>query len=332
MKSIEEVFESFKSKTVLVIGDVMIDSYVFGGTQKISSEAPVPIISVDKREKRLGGAANVALNIQALGATPILCSVVGDDPDGETFERLLEYQGMPNKGIIRSQNRITTNKLRILSGSQQLLRIDSEDTHPLVDLDKKSLLNHIVNLSRECDLIIFEDYDQGTVHADIISETIKVARDRNIPIAVDPKRQNFLSYEGVTLFKPRLTELESKNDKNLDFRLPSNLKKAVDKLNKEIKAENYIISLDEGDIFYQSKESEGVYPTRLKGVSDMSGVGNAIISISGLGLAAGLKLEAIAELANISASIVARYPGVAPIEKPDLLKEALKSKILPKYL
>ena len=146
MKSIEEIFESFKDKTVLVVGDVMIDYYMHGQVSRISPEAPVPVLKLDKEEKRLGGAANVAMNIRALGATPILCSVVGDDLDGAAFEQLLEYEKMPNKGIIRSQNRVTTTKLRVMSGLQHLLRVDNEDVHPLVDLDQKSLLHHIKNL------------------------------------------------------------------------------------------------------------------------------------------------------------------------------------------
>lgn len=332
MSSVKEIFDSFKHKTVLVIGDVMIDSYVYGGPQKISTDAPVPIVNVNKREKRLGGAANVALNIQALGATPILCSVVGDDPDGETFERLLEYQGLPNKGIIRSQNRITTNKLRILSGNQQLLRVDSEDAHPLVDLDRKSLLHHIDNLSRECDLIIFEDYDKGTIHAEIISETIRIAQSRNIPVAADPKQKNFLSYEGVNLFKPSLSELDSLNKEKVDLRLPSNLNSIINKLNEKLKASNYIISLEEGDIYYYSEDTNGVYHTHQKGITDMSGVGNAIISLAGLGLTIGLKTEAIAELSNIGASLVASQSGVVPVSKEELIKAAGKSQILAKYL
>lgn len=332
MSALKEIFDSFKNKTVLVIGDVMIDSYVYGGPQKISTDAPVPIVNATKREKRLGGAANVALNIQALGATPILCSVVGDDLDGETFERLLEYQGMPNKGIIRSQNRVTTNKLRILSGHQQLLRVDSEDDHPLVDLDRKSLLHHIDNLSKECDLIIFEDYDKGTIHSEVISETIRIAKDRKIPVAADPKQQNFLSYQGVDLFKPTLAELESINEDGVDLRLPSNLNKVMGKLNDKIKADRYVLSLHDGDIFYYAGESNGILKTNHKGISDMSGVGNSIISIAGLCMTLGLSPEIIAEMSNIGASIVAGHSGVVPIEKEQLFKAAEKSQILAKYL
>jgi len=329
--SIKEIFDSLSRKTVLVIGDVMIDSYLFAG-QKNKEEAPFPILNVNKKEKRLGGAANVALNIQALGATPILCSVVGDDHDGQTFERLLDYQGMPNKGIIRSQNRRTTNKLRILSGSQQVIRVDSEDVHPLIDLDRKALLHHIRDLIKECDLIIFEDYDKGTVHSEIIAETISLAKEKNIPVAVDPKQHNFLEYRNTSLFKPSLKELASVFDGEIDLSKKSNLKKAVDVLDKKVRAEKYIISMEGGDIYFQTNEFEEVYPTYHTGVSDMSGVGNTIISLAGLGLTLDISDEFMAELINIAAGIVAGSTGVVPINKDHLLKEAIKSQILAKYL
>jgi rfaE bifunctional protein kinase chain/domain len=159
--SLEQLFDTFKSKKVLVLGDVMLDAYIYGSVKRISPEAPVPVINVERREKRLGGAANVALNIQALGATPILCSVVGDDEDGAAFSELLRNRGITDKGIIRSQKRITTVKHRVLSGSQHLLRIDSEMDDALNSIDQKTLQEHISGLINECDLIIFEDYDKG---------------------------------------------------------------------------------------------------------------------------------------------------------------------------
>lgn len=332
MNSLKEIFEAFKDKTVLVIGDVMIDSYVYGNTQRISPEAPVPVLNVNRKEKRLGGAANVAMNIQALGATPILCSVVGDDKDGEIFERLLHYQGMPNKGIIRSQNRVTTSKLRVLSGSQHLLRIDTEDVHPLVDLDRKSLLHHIKDLCKESDLIIFEDYDKGTIHPEIIQETIKLAKAENIPVAVDPKHQNLFSYKGASLFKPSVKELEIINEKKIDIRLASSLKKVIDELHPKIEAENYLLTLQGEGIYYQSKGNSSIHKSHAREVSDISGVDDTVISIAGLCLTLGLPLEFIAELANIGGGIVSNYPGVVPIARDELLKQADGNQILKKYL
>lgn len=332
MNAIEDIFESFRDKTVLVIGDVMIDSYVHGNVKRISPEAPVPVLSVSKRDKRLGGAANVAMNIQALGATPILCSVVGDDPDGETFEHLLAYQKMPNKGIIRSQNRKTTVKHRILSGSQHLLRVDSEDVHQLIDLDRKSLLNHIKNLMNECDLIIFEDYDKGTIHPQIISETIELARKKNIPTAVDPKQQNFLNYKNATLFKPNLKELKMGLGVEFDPLQESELVANVSKLHDQIGAENYLITLSAQGVHYRSQSISGSLPAYVRSIADVSGAGDTVISIAGLALTLGLPLKFVAELANLGGGIVCEFPGVVPIDKDRLLSEAAKSTRLMNYL
>ena len=315
-KSIEEIFEAFQDKTVLVPGDVMIDSYVYGNVKRISPEAPVPVLNVSKREKRLGGAANVAMNIQGLGAKAILCSIVGDDKDGSTFEQLLADEKMSSKGIIKSQNRVTTIKHRILSGSQHLLRVDAEDTHSLNDLDRKSLLNHIENLIKECDLIIFEDYDKGTLDEKVIEETINLARNKNIPTAVDPKKRNFLSYKNASLFKPNLKEL--KEGLGIDF-------------NDQIQAENELVTLSEHGIYYQSKAERGRHPAHLRSISDVSGAGDTVISIAGLSLTLGLPLPFVAELSNLGGGIVCESPGVVPISKERLIKESQSNPILEKY-
>ena len=327
--TVEELFLAFEKKKVLVVGDVMIDAYIFGSTR---TSDPTPILNEKRREKRLGGAANVALNVKALGATPILCSLVGDDYDGKTFEKLLDEQGMPNKGIIRSQNRKTTKKLRVLSGANQVVQVDSEDIHPLIDLDRKSLLNHINDLSAEADLIIFEDYDKGTIHAEIISETISIAKRKGIPVAVDPKSKNFFLYEGVNLFKPRISELEKYVSRNLVAGNEDQLKESIENLHSKIKADNYLVSLDGGDIYYHSSKSSSIFSTHHRGIADMSGVGNAIISIAGLGLTLGLKEEAIAEISNIAAGIVAQYSGVVPLSKDQVLKAAAENQLLQKFL
>lgn len=332
LTSISEIFESFKGKTVLVLGDVMVDSYVHGNVKRISPEAPVPVLSVNKRERRLGGAANVAMNIQALGATPILCSIVGDDEAGTTFQQLLEYEKMSSKGIIKSQNRVTTIKHRILSGSQHLLRVDSEDTHALIDLDRKSLLQHIKNLIAECDLIIFEDYDKGTLDPVVISETIALAREKDIPTAVDPKKRNFLSYTNATLFKPNLKEL--KEGLGIDFNVENQeeLEGAVKELNDHIKADNELVTLSEHGVFYQSNSEKGRHGAHLRSIADVSGAGDTVISIAGLALTLGLPLAFIAELSNLGGGIVCESPGVVPINKDRLIKEAESNSILKKYL
>ena len=332
MNSIEEIFDAFAEKTVLVVGDVMIDYYMRGQVSKISKEAPVPILTLEKEEKRLGGAANVAMNIQALGATPILCSVVGDDVDGEAFEQLLEYEGMPNKGIIRSQNRVTTTKLRITSGFQHLIRVDNEDVHPLIDLDQKSLLHHIKNLLDECDLVIFEDYDKGTINPEVIEETIKLAKEKKIPIAVDPKMRNFTEYQGVSLYKVNIADLKEGLDIEFDALEESQLTNAAEELKKNVSADNYFITLSKNGLYYDSGKEAGKLEAHSRQIIEVMGAGDTVISVSGLCLTLELPLEFTAELANIAGGLVCELPGAMPIDKEILFKEAKENSILKKYL
>jgi len=332
MKSIEEIFEAFKEKTVLVVGDVMIDHYMRGKASKISTEAPVPVLTLEKEEKRLGGAANVAMNIRALGATPILCSVVGDDEDGAAFERLLEYEKMPAKGIIRSQNRVTTTKLRITSGNQHLIRVDKEDVHPLIELDQKSLIHHIKNLLEECDLVIFEDYDKGTINPEVIEETIKLAKEKNIPIAVDPKRRNFTKYQGVSLFKVNVADLKDGLEIEFDALNEADLKQAANLLKEKIQADNYFITLSRHGIFYDSGEETGKLNAHPRQIIDVMGAGDTVISVSGLCLTLGLPLPFIAEMANLAGGMVCESSGASPIDPERLFEEAKENPILKKYL
>lgn len=328
---IRELFEAIKSKKVLVIGDVMIDSYLYGKVNRISPEAPVPVINVTRREKRLGGAANVAMNIKALGATPIMCSVVGDDQDGQTFEELLVQADMPKNGIIKSQNRMTTIKHRILSSSQHLLRVDSEDTHPLSDLDRKALQAHVENLLAEVDLVIFEDYDKGAITESLIQSVIAKASELGVPTVVDPKKANFLSYKGATLFKPNLKELKEGLGVEVNPSNVSSIKAAVDKLHETLHTKNYLITLSEHGVYYQNEESHGQQPAHLRSIADVSGAGDTVISIAGLALTLGLPLPFISELSNLGGGIVCESPGVVPIDKTRLMEEAISNKLLEKY-
>ena len=235
---------------------------------------------------------------------------------------------MPNKGIIRSQNRKTTTKLRILAGSEQMIRVDSEDTHPLADLDRKALLNHINDLSKECDAIIFEDYDKGTIHSEIISETISMAKKSGIPVVVDPRSTNFFSYAGATLFKPKIKDLETQFGNSVAIESEEGMREVIKALDKKIQAKSYLISLRGGDIYYHSDNISRMFSTYHTGVADMSGVGNTIISIAGLGLSIGLPARVIAQLSNIAKGIVSKYTGVVPVTKDQLIKEIQDNQIL----
>lgn len=326
--TLNQLFDTFKDKKVLVLGDVMLDAYIYGSVKRISPEAPVPVINVERREKRLGGAANVALNVQALGAKPILCSVVGDDEEGAAFSDLLLKRGITDKGIIRSQKRITTVKHRVLSGSQHLIRIDSEMDDPLNELDRKSLQSHISGLIDECDLIIFEDYDKGCLDTDTIKKTITQANKAGKITAVDPKKRNFLHYENCTLFKPNLKEMREGLGISVDPTQIKSLKAGVDQLNTSINAEQALITLSEHGVYYQNSKENGRLPAHLRSISDVSGAGDTVISVAALTLAAGMPLAFVAELANLGGGIVCESPGVVPIDLDRLKAEAIQNEVL----
>ena len=203
------IVRSFSDLNIMIIGDVMIDTYLWGIVERISPEAPVPVVTSTKEESRLGGAANVALNIQAMGANPILCSVIGQDSRSELFHQLMESQNSSSIGIMEDEERITTVKTRIISNHQHLLRVDRETDKPLSPAIEEKFLQHLTSILNTTVIhaIIFEDYDKGAITPRVISYIAQEAKKRKIPTLVDPKKRNFLHYQDVTLFKPNFKEL-----------------------------------------------------------------------------------------------------------------------------
>lgn len=327
-KSIEEIFEAFTALKILIIGDVMLDTYIHGTATRISPEAPVPVVNVQRRENRLGGAGNVALNIRSLGATPILCAVTGNDPEAETFIDLLHEQGINSSGIIRSNQRITTVKNRILSASQHLLRVDAEIDTPLGPEDKKVLEEKITDLIEGADLVIFEDYDKGCLDAGLIGAIIKQANQKGIPTVVDPKKRNFFHYQGCTLFKPNLKELREGLSRDIDALNQGQLENAIGQLYSKLGFKNAIVTLSEKGMYYQNDQTAGLLDAHVRTISDVSGAGDTVISIAGLCVALGMPLRFIAELSNLGGGIVCEYQGVLPVEKERLKKEAANNRIL----
>ena len=325
--SIAEIIDAFQHLKVLIIGDVMIDSYIYGSTNRISPEAPVPVVQVTRKEKRLGGAANVALNIQALGAEPILCSIIGDDADGVDFIKLLNKQNISSEGIIQSGNRITTVKQRVLSGSQQMLRIDEESENRLDSIEEKSLISHIDNLLRGVDLVRFEDYDKGTLNGNVIAKTIELANELSIPSVVDPKKKNFNLYMDTTLFKPNLKELKDGLQQEVDGSSLESLDRAIEELIKEKRHKKVMITLSENGIYIKGETERQSIPAHLRSIADVSGAGDTVVSIAGLCVALGLSDRITAELSNLGGGLVCESLGVVPIDKDQLLKEASSLKI-----
>ncbi len=302
----------------------MIDSYIWGKVNRISPEAPVPVVNVKTTEKRLGGAANVALNIKALGATPILCSVVGDDAESKTFQELISDKYITGKGIIRSEERVTTIKHRVLAGSQHILRIDAEMDNPISKTDSERLLEKIRELLPEVDVVIFEDYDKGVLTPEVISETISLCKNHKIPTVVDPKKRNFLAYEGCSLFKPNLKEL--KEGLKLDFpnNTISDVKMAARQLRNLMNVDAALITLSENGVYITDYVEEHHLSAHKREISDVSGAGDTVVSIASLCLASGLDLKNVAGIANLGGGLVCEQLGVIPIDKERLLTEARK--------
>lgn len=315
------LFEAFSNLKVLVIGDVMVDSYIWGTVERISPEAPVPVVLAKKKEKRLGGAANVALNVQALGATPIPCAIVGDDIDGDFFLKRLKERGIPSKGVITSRERETTVKTRVLSGSNQMLRVDTETDEALTELEQKTLLQHIKNLLPECDVVVFEDYDKGVINETVISETIGEANRLGIPSVVDPKKRNFMDYKGATLFKPNLKELREGLKVEVDPEDLESIQAAAKALQEVLQAQMVMVTLSEHGVFMKDNGHTHLIPAHVRRISDVSGAGDTVISVVACGLAAKLEAQKTAAVANLAGGLVCEHVGVVPVNKEDLGRE-----------
>ncbi|MBJ6119315.1 D-glycero-beta-D-manno-heptose-7-phosphate kinase [Pontibacter sp. BT310] len=327
INSLEHIFEAFNGLTVLIVGDVMIDSYLWGKSTRISPEAPVPIVNVVKSEKRLGGAANVALNIQALGATPLLCSVIGDDTDGGDFLRLLEDKGLSAEGIVQSPERVTTIKHRIIASAQQLLRIDAEIETELTEYDNRHLEERYLKLLDKADVVVLEDYDKGVFTEANIKRFIQLANERNIPTVIDPKKKNFLSFVGCTLFKPNLKEL--KEGLKVEF-ADENLhafEGAVTELQKRLQTEQVLVTLSERGVFIADGTEKTYIDAHHRSISDVSGAGDTVISIAALCMALRTSVQFLAGLSNLGGGLVCEQVGVVPVNKQHLLDEAKKVKL-----
>jgi rfaE bifunctional protein kinase chain/domain len=319
---IQALFETFKTKKIIVLGDVMLDAYIIGNVTRISPEAPVPIVNFDRSEQRLGGAANVALNLSALDAKAIVCSVIGNDQDGENLINLLKENAISAEGIVRSKTRKTTVKTRVLGNNQQLLRIDSEQTNDISREEEHELLEKIKNLIEQgIDALIFEDYNKGTLSANLIAKVIELCVKNNIPTTVDPKKTNFFAYKGVTLFKPNLKELKEGLNVNFSMNDKVAFENSVDELRLKLNHKITFITLSEHGVFIKNDVRKKLVPAHVRTIADVSGAGDTVISLATLCLCSDLEIEDIAEISNLAGGLVCEKTGVVSIDKNELLQE-----------
>lgn len=323
-EELQKLFDRFSDVKALVVGDVMIDAYLWGKVERISPEAPVPVISVTKRENRLGGAANVALNVASMGATPIICAMVGADEKGEILRDLLDKRGMTKSGIVSSNERPTTVKSRIISGHQHIVRVDEESTRPLSSEEEQAFLKNLEKVieNQKPAVAIFEDYNKGLLTEKVIEAAIALCKKHGIATAVDPKKVNFFSYKHVDLFKPNLKELREGLKVEFDKKDHDSLKNAVEMLEEELGNSISLITLSEEGIYVKGPEEEHHLPAHLRDISDVSGAGDTVISVASLCLALKTDILTMAALSNLAGGLVCEKVGVVPIDRDQLFTEA----------
>ena len=319
----DRLFQTFSGYKVGVIGDVMLDTYWWGHVERISPEAPVPVVLLDKKELRIGGAGNVALNLVSLGAKTSIFSVLGEDEAGKQLDQLLADSGIDTSYIICSNTRKTTDKTRIISRNQQMMRLDAETTADLKKEAEEALIERVSNfiVNEKPSVIIFEDYNKGVLTENVIKEVIGLCNKNDIITAVDPKRKNFFAYKEVTIFKPNLKEVKDGLNLLIDeVNLPA-LQHIHELLKEKLHHQVSFITLSEKGVFYQNNTTADIIPSHLRSIADVSGAGDTVIAAAALLFAATGDIQLMAEVANIAGGLVCEEVGTAAINKEKLLHE-----------
>lgn len=323
--NVSQLFDDFSKRKILVLGDVMIDAYLEGKVNRVSPEAPVPIVSFTSQEQRLGGAANVALNLLSLGAQVTICSVVGEDQSGQDLKGLMIAQSISTEGLVFSPDRKTTLKTRVIGNNQQLLRVDNEQTDDILPREEDALVGKIeALLASNYDAIIFEDYNKGVLTASLIERVIALAKKFNVVTTVDPKLTNFYAYKGVTLFKPNLKELRDGVKRMVDVQDRKDFEAAVEEMNRVLQAENVFVTLSEHGVYIQNESVKHYIPAHIRNIADVSGAGDTVISVATLCYLAGLPIDEVAAVANLAGGLVCERVGVVAIDKAQLKSELEK--------
>ncbi len=319
----DALFNNFNTLHIGVIGDVMLDTYWWGKVDRISPEAPVPVVAVVKKEQRIGGAGNVALNLASLGANVSVISLTGNDDEGKQLTQLLADNKIQTEYIAESTDRITTNKIRIISRNQHMMRLDAEVTTTLTEAEEKLLLHNFTEYvqTKKPTLVILEDYNKGLLSPTAIKKVIQICKENGVLTAVDPKRKNFFEYKGVDIFKPNLQE--AFDGLNL-LQVPVNITQLNEmhcamhaKLNHQIS----FITLSEKGVYYSTSTESKLIPTHIRNIADVSGAGDTVIAVAGLVYAATKNVKLMAEIANIAGGLVCEHVGTVAINKATLLEE-----------
>jgi len=320
---LEKLFSDISKLKVAVIGDVMLDTYWWGTVDRISPEGPVPVVAVTKKEQRIGGAGNVALNARALGADVALISVIGTDDEGKQLKDILEKNNIDTKFILFSKDRITTNKIRIIGRNQQMMRLDAEHTDDLEKDEEERLIRQIEKYvtEKKPDVIILQDYNKGVLTEEVIKNIIALCNSHNIICTADPKRKNFFAFKNVTLFKPNLKEVKE----SLHILSEEVNEKMLSAIHQQLKEKLHhsisLITLSDKGIFYENETDSKIIPSHLRNVADVSGAGDTVIAVASLIYTATKNIHLTAEIANIAGGMVCEVVGTATIDKQNLLEE-----------
>lgn len=324
-KRIDELFEKFNGKNIVIVGDLMLDVYIWGKVGRISPEAPVPVVEVEEESYRLGGAANVGLNIKSLGGNPILVGVIGYDREGTILDALMKENDFIRDGIILDEERPTTVKTRIIAHSQHVVRVDKEDKKDITEEMENKILTFLENQKSSIDAIIFEDYNKGVLTKSLIHRVVDFARRNNIIVTVDPKFDNFFEYKNVTLFKPNRKETEDALQMKIDSE--EKVIEAGKKLKEILQPEYLLITRgDKGMTLFSSDSRIDSIPTRARKVADVSGAGDTVIATLTIALASGAEIREAATIANLAAGLVCEEVGIVPIDKMNLYNHLIEDK------
>ena len=306
-----------KNKRIAVVGDLMLDRYIWGSVSRISPEAPVPVVDMEQEQARLGGAANVAKNIKSLGGDPLLTSVIGNDNSGKLLLEILRESTFAADGIITDSSRPTTVKTRVIAHNQHVVRIDREQKSDISNIIQEKLLDVLRQNINTVDGIIIEDYNKGVVVKSLIQQLISLANKHNKIITVDPKFNNFFEYKNVTVFKPNRKEAEEVMGARL--RTEEDVIKAGRTLLEKIHAKNVLLTRGEhGMSLFESNGEISHVPTKALNVADVSGAGDTVISTLTLALASGATIKEASALANFAGGVVCGYVGIVPIDTEEL--------------
>jgi len=323
MSRISSIFDAFRSIRVGVIGDVMLDTYCWGRVERISPEAPVPVVEVSRREHRLGGAGNVALNLSRLGARVSVLSVMGADAEGQILRGLFRDLSIDDSHLLSSEDRVTTQKTRIIARNQQMMRLDSEMSSDLSGDWEDRLFDAVAAFldGESPRLLIFEDYDKGVLTDRLIRQSVDACRARGILSAVDPKKRHFLSYTGVDIFKPNLKEVREGLGIAVDPADTTTLDAAHAALSERLQHRFSLITLSEHGIYYAGEGRSHRISTHRRNIADVSGAGDTVIAVASLVHAVTGDMGLAAEMANIAGGIVCEEVGTVAITRERLEAE-----------